>query len=39
MAVLVAVILVLALWFKGGEFFCRLRGGHWASPASVCVTH
>jgi hypothetical protein len=36
----VVVIAFAALWFKGGEFFCRLRGGLWAHgfQGQVCIS-
>lgn len=39
---LVAILLVAALWFKGGEFLCRLRGGTWVQTGmgnSICLTY
>lgn len=36
-AILIVVLVTLvALWFKGGHFFCRVTGGRW-SDAQVCV--
>ena len=34
----VVVVILVALWFKGGEFFCRLRGGGWDPHFELCHT-